>query len=92
MMRSVTIGGRSGPPGSARVTDRTRPVVVDTIVRLRAFDVRPGRALAAVEVEAVANDVVFGIMGATVRRGRKGVWGIGFWGAGSGCRDDGPTE
>jgi hypothetical protein len=60
------LGGRSGPAGSAQVADLTQPVAVDTEAHLVALDLRPGQVLAGIEMEAVANDVIFGLMGATI--------------------------
>jgi hypothetical protein len=60
------IGGRSGPAGSAQVADLTKPVAVDTEAHLVALELRPGVELHAVALEAIANDAIFGIMGATV--------------------------
>ncbi|HQE81494.1 MAG TPA: DUF4450 domain-containing protein [Candidatus Hydrogenedentes bacterium] len=60
------LGGRHGPAGSADVQDLTQPVAVDTEAHLVPFLLKPGAELASVEFEAVANDVIFGIMGATV--------------------------
>jgi len=60
------IGGRRGPAGSSEVTDRTQPVELDTEAQLVPFDVRQETELTKVEVEAIANDVVFGVMGATI--------------------------
>ncbi len=60
------IGGRKGPAGSAEVADLTKPVDMDTEAQLLAFDLRPGGTLEKVSLEAIANDAVFGIMGATI--------------------------
>jgi Domain of unknown function (DUF4450)/Mannosylglycerate hydrolase MGH1-like glycoside hydrolase domain len=60
------IGGRSGPMGSSEVDDLTKPVALDTEAHLVPFSLRTDAKLASVTVEAVANDVIFGIMGATV--------------------------
>ncbi len=60
------IGGRSGPAGSSLVKDRTRPVAVDTIAHLVAFALKPDTQLDRVSAEAIANDAVFGVMGASV--------------------------
>ena len=60
------LGGRSGPPGSAGIKDLDRPIAVDTEAHLVAFDLKPGVELRSVRLEAVANDVIFGVMGATV--------------------------
>ena len=62
------LGGRTGPAGSAQVADLTRPVAVDTQAHLVAFDLKPGATLAKVRLEAVAEDIIFGVMGATVLR------------------------
>jgi hypothetical protein len=60
------LGGRSGPAGSSQVKDLTVPVAVDTEAHLVAFDLKQGTALETVRLEAVANDIVFGVMGATI--------------------------
>jgi hypothetical protein len=60
------IGGRSGPAGSADVRDLTRPIPVDTEAHLLAFALKPGTQLHDLQLEAVANDVIFGLMGATL--------------------------
>jgi len=60
------LGGRFGPAGSAQVADLTRPVALDTEAHLVALPLRAGVELRRVELEAIANDCVFGIMGATV--------------------------
>lgn len=60
------IGGRKGPVGSAEVDDLTLPVEVDTEAHLVRFDLRPDVNLASFRFEAIANDVIFGVMGATV--------------------------
>ncbi len=60
------LGGRSGPAGSAAVADLTQPVAVDTEAHLVALDLQPGTALRELVLEAVANDVIFGLMGATI--------------------------
>ena len=62
------LGGRFGPAGSSQAKDLTQPINVDTEAHLVAFDLRPGAALKSVHIEAVANDVIFGVMGATVLR------------------------
>jgi hypothetical protein len=62
------IGGRRGPAGSADVPDLSQPVELDTEAQLLAFDLKPGVELSSVDFEAVANDVIFGVMGATVLR------------------------
>ncbi|MDX9972223.1 MAG: DUF4450 domain-containing protein [FCB group bacterium] len=62
------IGGRKGPEGSADVPDMTQPIELDTEAQLVALLLRPGAELAGVEFEAIANDVIFGVMGATVLR------------------------
>ena len=60
------LGGRFGPAGSSQVRDLTQPINVDTEAHLVGFDLKPGVSLKSVRVEAVANDVIFGIMGASV--------------------------
>jgi hypothetical protein len=60
------LGGRFGPAGSSQAKDLTQPINVDTEAHLVAFDLRPGAALKSVRIEAVANDVIFGVMGAAV--------------------------
>ncbi len=60
------IGGRSGPAGSSQVQDRSRPVAVDTIAHLVAFPLKPGIPLEGIDFEAIANDIVFGVMGISV--------------------------
>lgn len=60
------LGGRFGPAGSAEAGDLTKPINVDTEAHLLAFDLRPGQTLQSVQIEAIANDIVFGIMGATI--------------------------
>ena len=60
------IGGRSGPMGSSDVEDLTKPVALDTEAHLVPFPLRTDVTLASVTVEAIANDVIFGIMGATI--------------------------
>ena len=62
------LGGRHGVAGSADVPDMTKPVETDTEAHLVPFDLKPGVELVSVDFEAVANDVFFGIMGATVLR------------------------
>lgn len=60
------IGGRSGPAGSAQVADLTQPVAVDTEAHLLALELKPGAVLREVQMDAVANDIIFGLMGATI--------------------------
>jgi len=60
------LGGRFGPAGSSQVPDLKQPVNVDTEAHLVAFDLPPGAALKSVRIEAVANDVIFGVMGASM--------------------------
>ncbi len=60
------IGGRSGPMGSREVKDLTKPVPVDTEAHLVAIEMKHGAKLQTVRMEPVANDVIFGIMGASV--------------------------
>jgi len=60
------IGGRSGPAGSLQVADLTQPVALDTEAHLVALPLRVGVELGGVELEAIANDCIFGVMGATI--------------------------
>jgi hypothetical protein len=60
------LGGRFGPSGSAEVDDLKKPVEVDTEAHLLEFTLRKGVELSTVRIEAVANDIIFGIMGATI--------------------------
>jgi hypothetical protein len=60
------LGGRTGPAGSIEVSDLTQPVAVDTEAHLVAFPLKPETALASVKVQAIANEVIFGVMGASV--------------------------
>jgi hypothetical protein len=60
------IGGRSGPAGSNDVEDLTKPVALDTEAHLVPFPLRTDVTLVSVTVEAIANDIIFGIMGATI--------------------------
>ena len=59
------IGGRTGP-ASSRGLDLTQPIAVDTEAHLVPFELKSGIPLAYVEVEAIANDTAFGVMGATL--------------------------
>jgi hypothetical protein len=59
------LGGRFGPPGSAGV-DLTRPVAVDNQAHLVKIPLRPRIQLRGLTVEAVANDVIFGLMGVSI--------------------------
>lgn len=63
------IGGRRGPAGTSQVKDRTLPVLVDTIAHLIALDLPTGKQLKEVRMEVIANDVVFGLMGASILEG-----------------------
>lgn len=60
------IGGRSGPAGSAEVADLTQPVALDTEAQLLRVNLRSDVELRSLTIEAYANDVVFGVMGASV--------------------------
>lgn len=60
------LGGRFGPPGSSAAGDLTRPIAVDTEAHLVKIPLRPGVELRQITVEAVANDVIFGLMGASI--------------------------
>lgn len=62
------LGGRFGPAGSAHAGDLTKPINVDTEAHLVPFNLRPGRTLQSVQIEAIANDIIFGIMGATIEK------------------------
>ena len=62
------IGGRSGPMGSSQVADLTKPIAVDTSAHLVRYDLAPGKLLDRVDMEVIANDVIFGIMGASIVR------------------------
>jgi len=64
------IGGRRGTAGTADVADLTQPVETDTEAHLVGFDLREGERLESVDFEAAANDVIFGVMGATVDSGK----------------------
>ena len=54
------------PQSTADVADLTQPVAVDTEAHLVAIPMREGQTLESVHVQAVANDVLFGVMGASV--------------------------
>ena len=60
------IGGRSGPAGSSDVPDMTQPVMVDTEAHLVAIPMEIDKTLNSVSITAIANDVIYGIMGASV--------------------------
>ena len=62
------LGGRFGPEGSCAVADLTEPIAVDTEAHLIAVDLRPGVVLARLRFEIVAEDAIFGLMGASVLR------------------------
>jgi hypothetical protein len=62
------LGGRSGPAGSVEVKDMTQPVAVDTEAHLVAITVAPGKTIQTIRIEAVANDIIFGVMGATLKK------------------------
>jgi hypothetical protein len=49
-------------------TNEDRPVEVDAEARLAKLPLKPGVALRAITIEAYANDVIFGKMGATIRK------------------------
>lgn len=63
----VNIGGRYGPAGSAHVEDITKPVSVDTEAHIVRIPIRSDVILKKVTFEAAANDVIFGIIGASIR-------------------------
>ena len=60
------VGGRFGPPGSSAAGDLTQPIVVDTEAHLVKIPLRQGVDLRVLTFEAVANDVIFGLMGASI--------------------------
>ena len=60
------IGGQTGPAGSSEVGDLTKPIAVDTEAHLIALELDPAVELRRVSLEVIANDCIFGIMGATV--------------------------
>jgi hypothetical protein len=60
------LGGRFGPPGSSAAGDLTQPIAVDTEAHLLKIALRPGQALRTITLQAVANDVIFGLMGASI--------------------------
>jgi hypothetical protein len=60
------LGGRSGPPGSEGIQDLDRPIAVDSDAHLVAFELKPDAELRSARLEAVANDVILGVMGAAV--------------------------
>jgi len=60
------IGGRSGPSGSSEVQDLTQPVALDTEAHLVPFPLRQESPLTQLDIEAVANDVIFGVMGVSL--------------------------
>lgn len=64
----LNIGGRFGPAGSADVSDITKPVSVDTEAHIVRIPLRNETVLKKVAFEAAANDVIFGIIGATIRK------------------------
>jgi hypothetical protein len=60
------LGGRFGPPGSAAAGDLRQPIAVDSEAHLWKTLLRPGKELSGLSVEAAANDVIFGLMGASI--------------------------
>jgi hypothetical protein len=60
------LGGRIGPPGSSAAGDLSRPISVDTEAHLVKIPLRQGVDLRSLSIEAVANDAIFGLMGASV--------------------------
>lgn len=63
------LGGRFGPAGSIEVADMTQPVEVDTEAHIVQFELRQNIQLVSIALEAIANDVIFGLMGASVMKG-----------------------
>lgn len=62
------IGGRFGPAGSSEVEDLGRPIRVDTEAHLIELKLKEDLILKSIEIEAIANDICFGLMGATIRK------------------------
>ena len=62
------LGGRFGPPGSAAAGDLRQPIAVDTEAHLVKIPLRRGEELSGFAVEAAANDVIFGLIGASILR------------------------
>ncbi|NJD03073.1 MAG: DUF4450 domain-containing protein [Ruminiclostridium sp.] len=62
------IGGRFGPPGSNEAGNLLKPVSVDTEAHLLSISMRENVILKRVEVEAVANDAFYAVMGISVYR------------------------
>jgi hypothetical protein len=60
------LGGRFGPPGSAAAGSLARPIEVDTEAHLVRLPLKPQTELRTITVEAIANDAIFGLMGASV--------------------------
>lgn len=46
----------------------TQPVNVDTEAHLVRFPLAEGGTLNTVQIEAIANDIIFGVMGASVEK------------------------
>jgi hypothetical protein len=60
------IAGRYGPPGSAAVADLEKPILVDTEAQLVRIVLSADKELKEIRFEAYANDVIFGLMGASI--------------------------
>ena len=60
------LAGRFGPPGSAAAGDLTRPIPVDTEAHLVKLPLRAAVPVRTLVIEAVANDVIFGLMGVSI--------------------------
>ncbi len=60
------LAGRYGPAGSCKVADLTKPVAVDTEAHLVAIPLNSDQTLTHLTFEAIANDVVFGLMGMSI--------------------------
>ena len=56
------LGGRFGPPGSASVESLTDPIEVDTEAHLVRLPLQADTQLSQLTIEAIANDVIFGLM------------------------------
>ncbi len=60
------LGGRFGPAGSAEAADLAQPVNVDTEANLVGIELNNDSPLQLLEVECLATDIVYGIMGVTL--------------------------
>jgi hypothetical protein len=62
------LDGRFGTPGSAAPGDLARPVEVDTEAHLVKIPLDARQELRTLVLEAFANDIIFGLMGASILR------------------------